>query len=300
MTNSHVIAEQFFDGANAMRAAFEEHFRDPARHTDAHQVWNYWFVPDLYTYLRTAPTKIMPDALVARFMQRLNAWALATLGLSTRDYPWLSVYINGCSQTLHNDSLNGQMGYVFSLTKWDTRNFLGGETLLFHPENYWETNRITTSGAGAVFYEKIPARFNQLLVFDDRIIHGVQAVQGTMDPLFGRLVIHGHLRAESAMVNGSLDAQVALQAIRPTMEAMRVLIGPLVQLFHGFLTVRLMIQPDGRVTTVQTLCDRLMPVTPDRSRLEPLRQEIIGLLAGALFPPTAGPSEFTLPIVIGT
>jgi hypothetical protein len=79
--------------------------------------------------------------LVAQFVKRLNSWAGATLGSSTRLNPWLSLYVNGCGQTIHNDASAGQMGFVYSLTKWDERNFLGGETLLFRPEHYWESAR---------------------------------------------------------------------------------------------------------------------------------------------------------------
>jgi hypothetical protein len=263
-------------------------------------VWNYWFIPELYTYLRTNPGKILSDALVACFMQRLNAWAIATLGLNSRSSPWLSLYINGCGQGLHNDSLNGQMGYVFSLTKWDERNFSGGETILFHPENYWESERIKTSGAGSAFYDKVPARFNQLLVFDDRVIHGVQPLQGTMDPLAGRVVLHGHLRAEGGVLNGALSADAVLAALNPTLEKIRTLTQQHASLFHGFTTLRLAIQPDGSVASVQCLCDRILPLSPDKSRLEPFRQQLAQLLSSVPFPSADGASELTLPVFVGS
>src|SRR5438045_9386120 len=35
-----------------MRRAIDEHFTNPQAHRpETHQVWNYWFVPELYTYL---------------------------------------------------------------------------------------------------------------------------------------------------------------------------------------------------------------------------------------------------------
>jgi hypothetical protein len=296
---THLVVEQFFDEAEAMRAAFESHFANPGKHSLEHQVWNYWYFPDSYTYLRTIPGKVMPEPLVSRFRQRLNEWGMATLGMCCRPIPWLSLYIDGCGQTIHNDATNGQMGFVYSLTRWGTHNFLGGETLLFRPEHYWETERIRSGGAGEAFYEKVPPRFNQLLVFDDRVIHGVQPIQGTMDPVAGRLVIHGHLKADGAMLTGALRPEPAFQAISPTLDRLRGLARDHGQLFHGFMTFRLAIDPNGRVTEVKPLCDRVLPVTPDKSRLEPLRQDVIGLLAGAVFPAAAGPSELTLPILIG-
>jgi hypothetical protein len=300
MQQPYVVVEQFFDGADEVRAAFEAHFADSHKHTPQHQVWNYWYIPELYTYLRSSPSRLMPEALVARFVQRLNAWATSTLGLSTPFHPWISLYINGCGQGLHNDSLNGQMGYVYSLTKWEGRNFQGGETILFRPENYWETDRIRQSGAGATFYEKVPSRFNQLLVFDDRVIHGVAPIVGTMDPLAGRVVMHGHLKAEGGILAGALPADVVRTAVTPVMDRMRAVIQEHTTLFHGFMTLRLHIGPDGRVASVQPLCDRILPLSPDRSRLQPFKQQVAQLLASVSFPVAGGPTELTLPVLVGS
>jgi hypothetical protein len=299
MKDGYAVVEQFFDSANELRAAFEGHFQNPHAHSSPHQVWNYWYVPDAYTYLRTEPGKILPGPLVAQFVQRLNAWALATYGLCTRTNPWLSLYVNGCGQTIHNDSLGGQMGYVYSITRWDERNFLGGETLLFHPGHYWETERIKASGAGTSFYAKVPSRFNQLLVFDDRVIHGVQPIQGTMDPLQGRVVLHGHLRADAFMIEGPLPGEPAVRAITPTLERIRDLAQQHAPLLHGFVTLRLSIQADGGVTAVRLLCDRILPLSPDRSRLEPFKGDVVALLSGVRFPPAPAASELTLPVLVG-
>ena len=39
--------------AEALRAPIDLHFSEPHRHGfDTHFVWNYWYVPGLYTYLR--------------------------------------------------------------------------------------------------------------------------------------------------------------------------------------------------------------------------------------------------------
>ena len=43
------------EDALAMRSAAERHFAEPYRQNTEHQVWNYWYVPDMYTFLRTAP-----------------------------------------------------------------------------------------------------------------------------------------------------------------------------------------------------------------------------------------------------
>jgi hypothetical protein len=299
MKDGYVVVEQFFDAAADLRAAFEGHFRDPQAHAGDHQVWNYWYVPDTYTYLKTDPLKVLPRPLVARFVERLNTWAIGTLGLSTRANPWLSLYVDGCGQAIHNDAAAGQVGYVYSITRWDERNFLGGETLLFRPGHYWQTERIRSAGAGTAFYDKVPARFNQLLVFDDRVIHGVEPVQGTMDPLRGRVVLHGHLRAEALAVGGGLDVESVVRAIGPALEQVRALARRDGPLLHGFVTLRLSIREDGTVAAVRALCDRVLPVSPDTSRVEPFKADVVGLLSAVRFPPAPGASELTLPVLVG-
>jgi hypothetical protein len=70
--------------------------------------------------------------------------------------------------------------------------------------------------------------------------------------------------------------------------------------FHGFTTLRLFIQPDGRVASTQPLCDRILPLSPDKSRLQPFKEQIVQALSAVVFPTAAGPSELTLPIFVGS
>jgi hypothetical protein len=69
--------------AASMRADIDAHFSAPfQQRADTHQVWNYWFVPQTYTYLRTQPEKVIQRARVERFMSQLGAWSSETLGLA--------------------------------------------------------------------------------------------------------------------------------------------------------------------------------------------------------------------------
>src|SRR3954470_23683118 len=53
----------------AMREDIDAHFSNPSRHEPAtHQVWNYWYVPGSYTYLRTTPEKVIARDKVERFV----------------------------------------------------------------------------------------------------------------------------------------------------------------------------------------------------------------------------------------
>src|SRR5215475_11884082 len=100
---SHLVVDDFLraDVARSLRADIDAHFRDPQNHGSAtHQVWNYWFVPDCYTYMRTDPQKIIAPPKVDGFMAALRNWSLKTLGLGKVSHPYLSLYVDGCRQVL--------------------------------------------------------------------------------------------------------------------------------------------------------------------------------------------------------
>jgi hypothetical protein len=175
-----------------MRRGIDEHFADPQLHQpETHQVWNYWFVPELYTYLRANPEKVIGPECAAAFHDALRRWSIATLGMANVSWPFLSLYVPGCRQGWHNDSRNGRFGFVYSLTR-DPRRTLGGETLVRREADPFRAN-LTQPQAGRGFYETIEPRFNRLLIFDDRLPHAVERLEGAMDPVEGRFVLHGHV-----------------------------------------------------------------------------------------------------------
>src|SRR5262249_10272916 len=150
------------DVAQAMRKDVEEHFADPSRHRpETHQVWNYWFVPRLYTYLRTQPEKIIQPRIVEHFVSTLRNWSSESLGLEKVTWPYLSLYVNGCSQGLHNDSQNGRFAFVYSLTRIERRT-TGGQTLLLREGDLFR-RYLRKPSAGITFCELIEPQFNRLV-----------------------------------------------------------------------------------------------------------------------------------------
>src|SRR5205809_1850520 len=136
-----VVVDDFLpaDHSTAMRADIDAHFANPAKHDPAtHQVWNYWHVPGSYTYLRTTPEKVIERAKVEDFVSALRQWSGLNLGLAGATWPYLSLYVPGCVQGLHNDSTNGRLGYVFSLTR-NERRTIGGETVLVQDRDLFRT-----------------------------------------------------------------------------------------------------------------------------------------------------------------
>jgi hypothetical protein len=292
-----LVVDDFFEEGEALRAAFEAYFADSDRKSGpSRQVWDYWYVPGLYTYLRTEPSRLLPAELLGRFMGRVQAWAAEQLGMSAVSPPYLSLYVHGCGQGLHNDAGNGRWGFVYSLTRWERRNFTGGETLLFRDRNYWETLAMARPGAGQAFYDLIPARFNQLLFFDDRLIHAVPHLMGTPAPCEGRVVLHGHVREGGIQVRGALSRTEAELALDEPMQRVRSRIQTRGPCYHGCASFRLAVEPEGRVGRLERLSDRVFRLAPDAADPERVLAELAGLLGEVRFPPAVGPSLVTVPI----
>ena len=65
--------------------------------------------PSFTLILRTNPEKVIGRDHVANFVAALQAWSTATLGMGNVTWPYLSLYVAGCRQALHNDVLNGSL-----------------------------------------------------------------------------------------------------------------------------------------------------------------------------------------------
>lgn len=250
ITRQH-IEPDFFDDAEAMRAAFDARFSD--RYGQMPR-WAYFCVPQQYTYLRAPPQEVLPAPLFERFMERLRQWCLDQLGLVPMGFPYLHLMIDGCRLELHSDFHNGVWGYVYSLTRWENRTFSGGETLLMRDGvPSYQKHHVH----GDVLYELIPARFNQLLVFDDRIVHATPVIEGSMDPLHARIAMVGHIRAASPVCVGALSNESASKVIH---DGLRTLVDPLKPLrnVQGTISFRLTVAASGNIESTTVLTDNLV------------------------------------------
>jgi len=298
MREPFAVFDSFLPEADAlaMRAAFDTHFSNPHKHKPAsHQIWNYWYVPGLYTYLRTSPDRLIPRPLVDRFVARLTGWANARLGLGRVSWPYLSLYVDGCGQGIHNDSTNGRFGFVYSLTRGD-RHSRGGQTIVFKEGDPFRS-RLTRPDAGAGLYDLIEPEFNRLVIFDDRMPHGVQRIEGAMDPLDGRVVLHGHISEGDAVFDGPVSPQAVAAALAPAIEAAIDAHDAAEDSHHGPLVVRLEISAEGRVGAVHVLVDRVVRV--DGGDPQPLVRALVANIAAIRLPPAPERSLVTLPILVG-
>jgi hypothetical protein len=295
-----VIVDNFLprEFAAAMRADIDAHFAGPYKHRpDTHQVWNYWFVPQTYTYLRTQPEKIIQRASLDRFMSLLHAWSSETLGLARLSWPYLSLYINGCRQGLHNDARNGRFGFVYSLTR-DERRSTGGETIVMRRGDPFLRN-LRKASAGTALYELVEPRFNRLVAFDDRMIHGVQLVEGSMDPVEGRFVLHGHLEESGPLVTGSLPPEQVLHSLSSALQIFDRDCGDQARQFDGPLVLRFKISPEGLVGGLHVVLDRVFAERENDTGWIATRDRLAGLLGAVAFPAGSGETRVTLPLQFG-
>ena len=288
MVVDNFLAEE---ASRSMRDDIDAHFADPAQHAPTtHQVWNYWHVPGSYTYLRTSPEKVIARDKVERFVERLRTWAAINLGLAGITWPNLSLYVPGCLQGLHNDSVNGRLGFVYSLSR-DDRRTIGGETVLMHDRDLFRT-LLDQPAAGHLLYDLVEPRFNRLTLFDDRVPHAVQRIDGSMDPVEGRLVLHGHISEAGVVAQGALTPAAIQESVTAGLAPIREGVAPGVR---GPLVYKLDIAATGEVQQLRPILDRL--ASSEADNLDDLRGKIVDRLSKLSFPQQSAPTWANVPLI---
>lgn len=186
------VIPSFYPRAQEMRQRYDAFFENPQHHGEQHQIFDLWFVPNHYCYMRAQARNIIGDELFDDFQNHITNYA-RSIGLQGTTGSFLSIYVSGCHQTTHSDQLNGTYGWVYSLTNWASRTFTGGQTWVAK-QGVWDQLEPREHRATTSYWESIEPHFGQLTLFDDRVAHMVPQITGTMDPLQARVVIHGHLR----------------------------------------------------------------------------------------------------------
>jgi hypothetical protein len=295
-----IVVDGFLPGrlAMAMRRGIDTHFGQPEAHRrDSHQVWNYWFVPELYTYLRTDAARVLGREHVEAFHAALREWSTGHLGMANVTQPWLSLYVPGCRQGWHNDARNGRFAYVYSLTR-NERRTTGGETLVLHEGDPFRDHLVQAT-AGRGLYETIEPRFNRLVIFDDRLPHSVERVEGAMDPVEGRFVLHGHLSEGSAIIAGALPAAAATGQLNEALAGFGGEMAASVALYRGPLVFRLTIGGSGTVEGCEVIVDRVIHPDPGHVGWELVRDNLAARLKALKFPAAKGRTVLIQPVLFG-
>jgi hypothetical protein len=284
--------------AAALRATFVSRFAEPRGTASNRFVWDNWHCGEQYNLVRTPAQPFFGDKAYAELCDQITAFGQRELGCETITPPWLSYYVDGCSQALHTDAWHGPFAYVLSLTEWEGRAFTGGETRIMRREilDFWRGYKQGDAIEQASIFEEIEPLFNRLTVFDPRIPHGVKEVRGTRDPLKGRLVLHGWFTpAETVTFSGGLSAEQAEPSLNEALEPLFEVLGSECARMLGTLNLHVAIDGAGAVRKVTVLADTLVA---DREELvggleeEELRAEniaaVVSALEGAKFPPSKG------------
>ncbi|NJL25283.1 MAG: 2OG-Fe(II) oxygenase [Calothrix sp. SM1_5_4] len=269
----HMVFDGFYPRAGRLRDVFDRKFADPLRSAPDRFVWDYWHVPGEYTLLRTPAYTYFPRRDYEHFHGFLVKWGRENLGCHDISPPWLSCYIDGCRQELHQDVPHGPLAFVFSLTPWRERVFRGGETFIQKPRAL------------------IEPRFNRLTVFNPALVHGVREVRGTHDPREGRLVVHGWFVNPRPFWVGPLSAVEVDGSVR---EGLSRILSRQPELGSGLLSLRLRIAASGEVLSSHTVVSTLRGFSPRDL------QYFLKAIKTLAFPRKQRPTRLTLPLMVGS
>lgn len=259
------IVDQFYGKAGRLRKVFDQRFKDPLAAYPERFVWDYWHVPNEFSHLRTPAFHYFPKSVYEPFHRYLVRWGRENLGCHDISPPWLSCYIDGCFQAVHQDTPHGPLAFVFSLSRGRYR---GGETYIVKPKTL------------------IPAKFNRLTLFNPDLPHGVRTVHGSRDPREGRLVIHGWFVQPRPFWIGPLQVDDISTALSELTGA------PTGRLGNGLLSLRLMISKSGKVQKVATLMDTRLKANVRDSR------RFLERVQALRFRPQRAGSRVTLPLIL--
>lgn len=297
MSRFVINVQKFYNEAEELRGVFERNYENPRSAHSERFVWDYWHVPDQYTLLRTPAWEYFPEELYLRFHESLVKWGRETLGCWDVSPPWLSLYVEGCQQSLHTDVPHGPWAFVYSLSPKRLR-FQGGETMILKPGvlNYWPQFNDAEDREQNSYLERIPSKFNRLTVFDPRFPHGVTRLSGTHDPREGRLVLHGWFTEPKPFVAGPLKQEQidsVLESELAVIAEITAETGP----YHGMLSARMTIEKTGQVSAVKSLANTLVCMDEPELHEKSVTRKILAHLKKLTFAKSKGKTQLTLPLL---
>eukprot|EP00667_Euglena_gracilis_P007231 EG_transcript_7299 len=316
--------ENFYPRAKELRGVFDARFGNTRGLSPKRFCWDHWHVPEQYSFHRTLAEEYFSD--LADLGQENGEWealkealldyGTTQLGCAAITPLWLSYYCDGDEQQWHCDVPHGAYAFVLSLTDWDRRTFSGGDTALLRDDTMSHWSRFFDiyrddprhpAQAGLNYpdlVEHIPARFNQLLVFDGRIPHGVRRVYGARDPREARLVLHGWFSSPEPFYDGALQAEEVEPPLRAVLDPLmeRLADYETYPQLHGHLAIQLVAPgAGGPAQHVRVLTEslRLHPSEEDPARARnTVARAVLEALRRCVFPaaPDGTDTRIVLPL----
>lgn len=295
--NHILIQNQFSSEAKQLRQHFESQFSAHKDTSAQRFVWDYWYVKNQYQFLRTPAYHYFSPKVYQAFHSRLVQWGREILGCHDVSPPWLSYYVEGMEQKVHSDVPHGPWAWVFSLTPRQ-RRFSGGETFIYKPEvlSYWSHFLEEKDREQNAYLDLVQPDFNRLVVFDPRFPHGVTPVKGTMDPLEGRVVIHGWFVEPRPYVVGALTTLQVQKVLEPAIYNLSDFIAASGD-YHGTMSFRLAIGKSGQVDQFKWLTNTVVGLQSHRDQQQSLIKWTRKNFSLLQFPSRARESWITVPIL---
>ncbi len=294
---SYQTHKNFFKDAKNLRQQFENNFKNPRSTESKRFVWDYWYFEDQYHLIRTPAFHYFEKKIYSEFHSNLVQWGRENLGCHDISPPWLSYYVDGCFQNLHSDVPHGPWAFVYSLTQ-NTENFRGGETLILKPDvlNYWPGFQDQNDREYRSFVDRIPAKFNQLTIFDPRFPHGVTEVKGTRDPLKSRIVMHGWFVEPRPYVVGGLTTAQTQKALNPAFSELNTILSQ-VESLHGTLSLRISVTAAGAVNSYKLVSNTVLSIYGNSSEENYLQKNLKQIFSNLKFPKSKTSSKMTIPLL---
>jgi hypothetical protein len=299
---SNLRVKSFYQKADKLRDFFESQFIDASSLEPKRFVWDYWHVENQYNLIRTPAYHYFPSSMYMDWHKKMVHWGRKNLGCWDITPPWLSYYVHGCFQNLHADVPHGPWAFVFSLTKHYNKKLNGGETFLLKSNtlNYWSQLQSKDFHQEKELITKLPPNWNQLLVFDPRIPHGVTSVHGTKNPLHARLVIHSWFTHPKTYVEGSLPAKKTQDQLNEVFSKIEIHSTETAEM-QGSSSILLKVSANGSVQSAKFLSCQFQPKEQTTAAFKSLKRfqyNVLNTYLNTKFTKSKGPSEITIPLIL--
>jgi hypothetical protein len=113
------------------------------------------------------------------------------------------------------------------------------------------------------------------------------------------VVLHGHLYEDGPVVIGPMSRQVVEELATAMVAEYSVELGEALMVFHGPAVLRFVVQPNGIVSDLRIVLDRVARLTGEGPTTSEVIEEIAARASRLRFPAEAEASLVTLPIGFG-
>lgn len=178
----HYREADFFDGADALRARFDEACaRGAGNGVDALSRVD---ACGAYSFLMATAEQVFPHAVVLGFLSRLREWGMEHLGARHASTPQIHVYVDGCARALAPDATPAKHHYLYSLTRGD-----GACIRVLGSSN----GHRKFLGIGVSHLASVSLRFNDLFVHEANLAYGIEGPRGAKDLPGAAVLLHGYI-----------------------------------------------------------------------------------------------------------